>query len=275
MADNKKYYYLKLKENFFESDEAIILESMPDGYIYSNILLKLYLRSLKNDGLLMFNNLIPYNAQMLATITRHQVGTVEKAIQIFRDLQLIEILDNGAIYMTNIQNFVGKSSTDADRKRIGRSKVKQIGQMSAKCTDKSPPEIEIETEKELEIKLDKEIKLDIKSEVEEEIKEISTADENSLKIISDYFQQEIGILSPNQFEQLSDYITITKMEVDVVKSAITRAADNSKRSFGYVNSILRNWRQNGITTMVKVKEESRNFKARKAKQEEVSEYDTW
>ncbi|MCD3433167.1 phage replisome organizer N-terminal domain-containing protein [Streptococcus equi subsp. zooepidemicus] len=272
MADNKKYYYLKLKENFFESDEAIILESMPDGYIYSNILLKLYLRSLKNDGLLMFNNLIPYNAQMLATITRHQVGTVEKAIQIFRDLQLIEILDNGAIYMTNIQNFVGKSSTDADRKRIGRSKVKQIGQMSAKCTDKSPPEIEIETEKELEIKLDKEIKLDIKSEVEEEIKEISTADENSLKIISDYFQQEIGILSPNQFEQLSDYITITKMEVDVVKSAITRAADNSKRSFGYVNSILRNWRQNGITTMVKVKEESRNFKA---KQEEVSEYDTW
>lgn len=51
MADNKKYYYLKLKENFFESDEAIILESMPDGYIYSNILLKLYLRSLKNDGL--------------------------------------------------------------------------------------------------------------------------------------------------------------------------------------------------------------------------------
>ncbi|HEL1392879.1 TPA: DnaD domain protein, partial [Streptococcus equi subsp. equi] len=119
------------------------------------------------------------------------------------------------------------------------------------------------------------INIDIKSEVEEEIKEISTADENSLKIISDYFQQEIGILSPNQFEQLSDYITITKMEVDVVKSAITRAADNSKRSFGYVNSILRNWRQNGITTMVKVKEESRNFKARKAKQEEVSEYDTW
>ncbi len=156
MADNKKYYYLKLKENFFESDEAIILESMPDGYIYSNILLKLYLRSLKNDGLLMFNNLIPYNAQMLATITRHQVGTIEKAIQIFRDLQLIEILDNGAIYMTNIQNFVGKSSTDADRKRIERSKVKQIGQMSTKSAEKSPPEIEIEKEREIEREIEKE-----------------------------------------------------------------------------------------------------------------------
>lgn len=146
MADNKKYYYLKLKENFFESDEAIILESMPDGYIYSNILLKLYLRSLKNDGLLMFNNLIPYNAQMLATITRHQVGTVEKAIQIFRDLQLIEILDNGAIYMTNIQNFVGKSSTEADRIRKLRAKNNSGVQMLYKCT----PEIEIEIEREIE-----------------------------------------------------------------------------------------------------------------------------
>ena len=125
MADNKKYYYLKLKENFFESDEAIILESMPDGYIYSNILLKLYLRSLKNNGLLMFNDLIPYNAQMLATITRHQVGTVEKAIQIFQQLKLIEILDNGAIYMSNIQISLVKSSTNADRMRLQRAKQKE------------------------------------------------------------------------------------------------------------------------------------------------------
>lgn len=48
--DNKKYYYLKLKEDFFESDSMILLENMRDGYLYSNILLKLYLRSLKDDA---------------------------------------------------------------------------------------------------------------------------------------------------------------------------------------------------------------------------------
>ena len=53
MADNKKYYYLRLKDNFFDSDEMKILESMKDGYLYSNVLLKLYLRSLKNDGKLV------------------------------------------------------------------------------------------------------------------------------------------------------------------------------------------------------------------------------
>lgn len=173
MADNKKYYYLKLKDNFFESDEAIILESMPDGYIYSNILLKLYLRSLKNNGLLMFNDLIPYNAQMLATITRHHVGVIEKAIQIFQQLRLIEILDNGAIYMTNIQNFVGKSSTDADRKRAEYNKIKRVGEISTIKTDKTPPEIEIEIEIEKDIKLDIDINKEIHSELNNSAKQSS------------------------------------------------------------------------------------------------------
>ncbi|MCD5204437.1 phage replisome organizer N-terminal domain-containing protein [Enterococcus faecium] len=161
MSDNKRYYYLKLKENFFDSDEMVLLESMPDGYIYSNILLKLYLRSLKHEGKLMFNDRIPFNSTMLATITRHSVGVVEKAVQIFRDLQLIDVLDNGAIYMSDIQSFIGKSSTEADRKREYRKKIEEAkrnlitgGQVSDKCPDKTTPELEIE----IEIDIDKEEK---------------------------------------------------------------------------------------------------------------------
>lgn len=58
MAESKKYYYMRLQEGYFDSDEQILLESMPDGYLYSNILLKLYLKSLKRNGLLMFNERI-------------------------------------------------------------------------------------------------------------------------------------------------------------------------------------------------------------------------
>ncbi|EME8214437.1 hypothetical protein IGL03_001625 [Enterococcus sp. DIV0808] len=158
MSDNKRYYYLKLKENFFDSDEMVLLESMPDGYIYSNILLKLYLRSLKHEGKLMFNDRIPFNSTMLATITRHSVGVVEKAVQIFRDLQLIDVLDNGAIYMSDIQSFIGKSSTEADRKREYRKKIEEAKrnlitgrQVSDKCPDKTTPELEIELEKDIDI----------------------------------------------------------------------------------------------------------------------------
>ena len=117
MADNKKYYYLKLKEGFFESDEMLLIESMPDGYLYSNILLKLYLKSLKNDGKLVFRGFIPYTPQALASIVRHPVGIVEKALDTFRSMGLIDVLDNGEIYMLDIQNFIGQSSTEADRQR--------------------------------------------------------------------------------------------------------------------------------------------------------------
>ena len=79
MADNRKYYYLKLKENFFDSDSIVLLEDMKDGILYSNILLKLYLKSLKNGGRLQLDEHIPYTAQMIATLTRHQIGTVERA----------------------------------------------------------------------------------------------------------------------------------------------------------------------------------------------------
>jgi predicted phage replisome organizer len=165
LSDNKKYYYLKLKENFFDSEELMVLESMPDGYMYSNILLKLYLRGLKNNGKLMVNERIPYNSIMLSNVTRHPIAVVEKAIQTFIDLGLIEVMENGAIYLLDIQNFIGESSTEADRKRLYRNKIEtekklSTGQMSgqnnAECLDKNPPELDIELEKdkELEIELD-------------------------------------------------------------------------------------------------------------------------
>ena len=159
MSDNKKYYYLRLKDNFFDSDELKILESMKDGYLYSNILLKLYLRSLKNDGKLVVNDRIPYNAEMLASVTGHQIGTVKQALSIFKDLGLIDVLENGAIYMLDIQNFIGKGSSEADRKREYRQRIEtdrtNVQTNLRQISEKSPPEIEIVIEK--EIKIEKEI----------------------------------------------------------------------------------------------------------------------
>lgn len=154
MSDNKKYYYLRLKDNFFDSDELKILESMKDGYLYSNILLKLYLRSLKNDGKLVVNERIPYSADMLASVTGHQVGTIKQALSVFKDLGLIDVLDNGAIYMLDIQNFIGKGSSEADRKREYRQRIEtdrtNVQTNLRQISDKNPPEIEIELEKEIE-----------------------------------------------------------------------------------------------------------------------------
>ena len=125
MADNRKYYYLKLKESYFDEDAIVLLESMQDGMLYSNILLKLYLKSLKNGGKLQLAENIPYTAQMIATITRQQVGTVERALQIFMKLGLVEPLQNGALYMSNIELLIGQSSTEGERKRRARRALQE------------------------------------------------------------------------------------------------------------------------------------------------------
>ena len=124
MAEDKGYYYLKLKENFFESDELKVLESLENGYLYSNILLKLYLKALKNNGKLTFNEYIPYDTKMLATITGHNIDIVEKAIKIFQGMHLIEILDNGAIYMLDMQKMIGSISSEGVRKAEYRERIR-------------------------------------------------------------------------------------------------------------------------------------------------------
>ena len=123
MSDNRKYYYLKLKENYFDDDSIVLLESMQDGVLYSNILLKLYLKSLKHGGRLQLDEDIPYTAQMIATITRQQIGTVERALQIFLKLGLVEVLDSGTFYMSNIELLIGQSSTELSESGLRGSKI--------------------------------------------------------------------------------------------------------------------------------------------------------
>ena len=161
MADNRKYYYLKLKESYFDDDAIVLLESMPDGILYSNILLKLYLKSLKNGGKLQLDENIPYTAQMIATLTRQQVGTVERALGIFQQLGLVEQLHGGLLYMTDIELMIGQSSTEAERKRAARLANKALPPPRTNgghLSDIRPPEMEIKKEIDIEIEKERELK---------------------------------------------------------------------------------------------------------------------
>ena len=63
MTENRRFYYLKLKENFYNSETMVILESMQDGLLYSNLLLKMYLMSLKSNGVLLLNDYLPHDGR--------------------------------------------------------------------------------------------------------------------------------------------------------------------------------------------------------------------
>ena len=131
-----KYYYIKLKDNFFDKEEIKLLESMKDGYLYSNILLKICLKSLKMDGLLMLNEYIPYDANMLSAVVNHPVGVVKEALGLFEKLGLITVKDSGQIWINNIQELIGKTTNEAERKAIYRNKIKNNNVIESVSTSK-------------------------------------------------------------------------------------------------------------------------------------------
>ena len=138
MTENRRFYYLKLKENFYNSETMVILESMQDGLLYSNLLLKMYLMSLKSSGVLLLNDYLPHTVQTIATFTRHQVGTVERALKIFQEFGLVEILTDGAYYMSDIQLLIGQSSSEGERKKKERMRLKRQNLLPSGETDICP-----------------------------------------------------------------------------------------------------------------------------------------
>lgn len=92
MSENKRYYWLKLKDDFFEDDTVQWLEEQDNGKDYVIFYLKLCLKSLQDDG-----KLIPYDVRALGKLTSTSLDTVELAMEIFIDIGLVEQLENGML----------------------------------------------------------------------------------------------------------------------------------------------------------------------------------
>ncbi len=126
----KKYYWLKLHHDFFNRDEIRIIESQQNGKDYIIFYLKLMLKSINNDGKLMFKDTIPYTPEMLASITNTSIDTVRVAIDAFSKLGLITLLDDGALFMQEVNKLVGSETADAERKRVERANKKIVPQLA-------------------------------------------------------------------------------------------------------------------------------------------------
>ena len=125
MSSNKRYYWLKLNENFFDREEIKVIENMPNGKDYIIFYMKLLLKSIKSEGRLLFRDVIPYTPDMLSAITGTDIDTVKVSIDLFAKLGLMEIWDDGTLFMAETQNMIGSETDSARRMRRMRAKEKQ------------------------------------------------------------------------------------------------------------------------------------------------------
>ena len=115
-----RYYWLKLHRDFFKNHKIAIIEGMENGKDYILFYLKLLCESIDHEGRLRFSDKIPYNECMLASLTKTNIDIVRSAIKVFIETELMEILDDGTMYMTEVQNLIGSQANNAHANRQRR-----------------------------------------------------------------------------------------------------------------------------------------------------------
>lgn len=196
----KRYYWLKLKENFFEEDTIEWLEEQPNGKEYCLFYLKLCLKSLKTEGMLVRNvgnMMIPYDPESLAKLTNSSADTVKVAMDLFHKIGLIQIMDGGEIYLSQLNELVGSETEYAIQKRLQRAKEDNVQKLSGKGR--------LEIEKEIEKELDKDI--EIEKETKKKTPPRHKYGEYKNVFLNDEQLEKLKEEFPNDWEQRIDRVS--------------------------------------------------------------------
>lgn len=242
-TSNKRYYWLQLKENFFNSKEMKLMRKLPGGEEITIIYLKIMLTSLENEGVIFYEGLAEDLAEELALEIGEDVESIRMALMFMEKKRLITTNDSYSYKLEQVPELVGSETASARRVRKHRENKKALQGNTGvtKCIG----DIDIDIEKEIDIEKDLE--------------------KNTLKIIVDEYQSRISPIDGIQFETLKEFITLDGMEPDVVLKAISLAADNGKRNFSYIRAILQNWKNDGLLSIAAVNERERKFQESKTK----------
>ena len=193
MAEKKKYYWLKLKRDFFKRHDIRIVESMPNGKDYILFYLKLLLESIDHEGTLRFSETIPYNEHMLSVVTNTNIDTVKAAMKLFIELNMMTVLEDQTIYMNEVDKLIGSETANAERVRKHRALKEKALQCNTLVTNCNT-----------EIELEKEIDIDTDKEVEVEAATATATEENQLKLVGGSLGKGVVYLTDSQLHDLMD-----------------------------------------------------------------------
>ena len=119
-----KYYWLKLQKDFFKNHKMVIMRSMENGMTYEAIFIHLMAESIDHDAMLRFSDSKPYTPKTLSPLVGTDTKTMADALEVFQDLELIEIFENGTIFIPLAAENIGSDSTWAEKKRQYRDRLK-------------------------------------------------------------------------------------------------------------------------------------------------------
>ncbi len=147
----KKYYWLKLKEGFFDTKPLKKLRKIAGGDTYTIIYLKLQLLSLSGEGMLYFEGVEDDFIEELALAIDEEVDDVQVTVLFLEKCGLLERVSDSEILLTAVPYAIGKETDSAARVRKHRErKALQCNSVVTNGNTEIEKEIETEIEPEIE-----------------------------------------------------------------------------------------------------------------------------
>ena len=227
----KKYYWLKLKEDFFSQPKIKKLRRIAGGDTYTIIYLKLQLLSLKNEGNLYFEGIEDDFIEELSLTIDEDVENVKITVSYLIAQNLLEEVEKDEFSLPEAKVSIGTESESTQRVRRLRERRKQ--QKSVTCNvdvTKCNTEIEIELEKEIKKDIDKEIKK--KKEPFEDVFEKLEVSDNLKNALTDFIAMRKNIKAP---------MTSRALELSINK--LRKMSNSESTQIEIVNqSIMNSWK---------------------------------
>lgn len=242
-TENKRFYWIKLRENFFQQETIDWLMEQENGSAYIVLYLKMCLLTANTSGELIRtigDMTIPYEPKKISQKTGFDIDTVNVALSLFKHLGLIEETQGGIPVMPEVKNMVGSESESAARVRKYRKKKKAL-QSNGDVTKKAlQSNVEIRDKRiEYRDKENREESVDVESKKKE-----TGASDDGLKDVITAYRKNIypmpGEMDLEKLKALAD-----DFGSDIVVKAIDRAVTRNKRSLAYIHGILKSWQAGG------------------------------
>lgn len=243
MGENKKYFWLKLYNDFFSSKRIKRLRSLAGGDTYTIIYLKMQLKALKDDGYLYFDGVMDEFAEELALDIDENPDDVRVTIQYLLRVGLMESSEDGKEYfLTYVQKCIGSEGASAQRMRElrARQKEQKVSQSDNTVTPALPPVTNSDTE------IDKESEKDIEKEIEKKItpvkkkygefQKVTLTDEEYSKLINEYGEETThkaieyldSYITEKGYKSKSNYLAIRRWVIDAVSKRQRNTTDWSQ-----------------------------------------------
>lgn len=267
--EDKKYYWIKLKTNFFDLPTIDWIMSQNNGCEYIVMYQMLCLKTANTDGKLVSQigeMLIPYDVEKIVRDTKYfSTDTVRVALDLFKNLGLIYVSDDNTMTISNYDEMVGCESQWAEKKRLYRQKQKQIeGQQQGQIEDNVRQEYR---DKRLEIR-DKSIEYRDKSVNKE--KEEKEKKETYVSILDYYTSNETLKSSLNDFIEMRKKMKgFTTRAFKLALNKLDELSNDDDEKIKIVNqSVMNSWK-----SFYELKEEANKYPSwyKEGTQEETKE----